>query len=99
MHDSHMLTRHNEIRNWVCDRQGIPAIARIRDRFGAQRAQLRLSFQRKRRGDAERVKVDDGMSPVSWTAWLAELDRQNLALKVSAGPEPDFEFVERHDAN
>jgi hypothetical protein len=95
MHDSHTLTRHNDIRNWVSDRRGIPAIARVRDRFGEQRSRLCLSFERQRRNNAERGKIDDGMSPCSWTAWLAELDRQNLALKVGAGPEPSFEFVER----
>ena len=99
MHDSHTLTRHHDIRNWVSDRRGIPAIARIRDRFGEQRAQLRLSFERQRRNNADRAKTDDGMSPCSWTAWLAELDRQNLALKVSAGPEASFEFVDRREMN
>ena len=39
------------------------------------------------------------MSPVSWAAWLAELDRQRLALKVSNQKTPDFEFVEREEAN
>jgi hypothetical protein len=34
--------------------------------------------------------------PVSWTAWLAELDRRHLALRVS---DRDFEFVERRELN
>jgi hypothetical protein len=33
---------------------------------------------------------------VSWTAWLAELDRQQLALRVV---DEDFEFVDRKDLN
>ena len=37
--------------------------------------------------------------PVSWSAWLAELDRRHLALKVSDRQSPDFEFVERKDLN
>jgi hypothetical protein len=37
------------------------------------------------------------MTPVSWTAWLAELDRQHLALRVSQDEE--FEFVERKELN
>jgi hypothetical protein len=44
-------------------------------------------------------RVDDGLMPVSWTAWLAELDRRHLALKVSDRQSPDFEFVERKDLN
>lgn len=92
----HTLTRHRDIQNWVTDRHGIPAIARVRNQFGEEHAQLKLSFQKraKRRMESQ----DDGMSPCSWTAWLAELDRQHLALKVD--PTADaFELVERRDAN
>jgi hypothetical protein len=38
------------------------------------------------------------MSPCSWTAWLAELDRQQLALKVDPAADK-FELVERNAAN
>ena len=42
--------------------------------------------------------LDGDMSPCSWNAWLAELDRQQLALKI--GPEADgFELVERNQSN
>lgn len=92
----HTLTRHRDIQNWVTDRQGIPAIARIRNRFGEERAQLRLSFQRREKDQLQ--SQDDGMSPCSWTAWLAELDRQQLALKVDLSAD-DFELVERREAN
>ena len=93
---NHMLTRHRDIQNWVTDRHGIPAITRIRNRFGEERAQLRLSFQRGIKRQIE--SQDDGMSPVSWTAWLAELDRQQLALKVDPTAD-DFELVERGQPN
>ena len=92
----HTLTRHRDIQNWVTDRQGIPAIARVRNRYGEERAQLRLSFQM--RAKTELTSQDDGMSPCSWTAWLAELDRQQLALKVDLAAD-DFELVERREAN
>lgn len=78
----HMLTRHRDIQNWVTDRHGIPAIALVRNRFGEERAQLRLSFQRRSKTGAGLASQDEGMSPCSWTAWLAELDRQQLALQV-----------------
>ncbi len=43
--------------------------------------------------------VDQGASPISWTAWLAELDRQQLALRVTEEGEIDYEFVERKSLN
>jgi hypothetical protein len=93
MTDVHTLTRHRDIQNWVTDRRGIPAIARVRNRFGEERAQLRLSFQRVQAAKSDPASQDDGMAPVSWTAWLAELDRQQLALKVDKAD--SFELVER----
>jgi hypothetical protein len=74
MSQSHMLTRHRDIQNWVNDQRGTPAIARVRNTFGQERAQLKLRFARATEG-----KLDEGMSPCSWSAWLAELDRQQLA--------------------
>lgn len=94
----HTLTRHRDIQNWVTDRQGIPAIARVRNRFGEERSELKLSFERNRNAKADMAQLDDGMSPCSWTAWLAELDRQQLALKIDLGAD-GFELVERRTAN
>lgn len=98
MTQNHMLTRHRDIQNWVTDRKGIPAIARVRNRFGEEHAQLKLSFKQHERDKADLASQDDGMSPCSWTAWLAELDRQQLALRVdpAAG---GCELVERGQAN
>ncbi|HTN63662.1 MAG TPA: hypothetical protein VL147_19265 [Devosia sp.] len=98
MDDIHTLTRHRDIQNWVTDRQGIPAIARVRNRFGELHSQLKLRFDRIDRTKVDLNSQDDGMSPVSWTAWLAELDRQQLALKVSGSTTDGFELVERRDA-
>jgi hypothetical protein len=92
MKQTHMLTRHRDIQNWVTDRRGRPAIARVRDRFGDERAQLKLRFSQHDEG-----REDSGMSPCSWTAWLAELDRQHLALKVD--PAGDCELVSRQVMN
>jgi hypothetical protein len=99
MDNSHTLTRHRDIQNWVTDHKGIPAIARVRDNYGSMRARLCLSFERQRRAAESRAALDDGMSPCSWSAWLAELDRQRLALKVTASAEPQFEFVDRREMN
>lgn len=96
MNDVHTLTRHRDIQNWVTDRHGIPAMTSVRNRFGEVRAQLKLSFARTDRAKTDLASQDDGMSPCSWTAWLAELDRQQLALKVVGTEADDFELVERH---
>jgi hypothetical protein len=94
---THTLTRHKDIQNWVAGRNGLPAIRRIPDRFGVMRPRLMLNFARHRSPPSVPPSVDDGMSPVSWNAWLAELDRQQLALRVSQ--DEDFEFIERKELN
>jgi hypothetical protein len=89
------LTHHREMQDWVTTHQGIPDFSRVRNRFGEERAQLKLSFQRVKKLDP--ASEIDGISPCSWTAWLAELDRQQLALKVD--PMADqFELVRRLDS-
>lgn len=89
---THTLTRHSDIQSWVTDRKGIPAFARIRNRFGEEKSKLLLRFVRSQGGT-----LDDGMSPCSWTAWFAELDRQQLALKVNQAG--DCELVPRATLN
>ncbi|MEO9296921.1 hypothetical protein [Devosia alba] len=94
------LIGHSDIRTWVANRHGVPAIARVRNRFGEERAQLKLRFGRAGKSSPPSPVADEtaGLSPCSWVAWLAELDRQQLALKVE--PDADgFEFVERRDDN
>lgn len=95
MSDDHTLTRHRDIRNWVTDRRGNPAIASVRNRFGEVHSQLKLRFDRIGRTKPDPGIEDDGVSPCSWTAWLAELDRQQLALKVNGHNTDAFELVER----
>ncbi len=92
MAQAHMLTRHRDIRNWVLDRKGSPAIARIRNVFGEEHSQLKLRFARDNEG-----REDAGMSPCSWAAWLAELDRQQLALRVE--PTGECDLVSRQNMN
>lgn len=94
--NTHTLTEHRDIQNWVTARMGRPAIRRVPDPTGQVRARLALNFARPQ-APTETPSQDDGMSPCSWTAWLAELDRQNLALRVS--DKAAFEFVARRDLN
>jgi hypothetical protein len=97
--NTHTLVRHTDIQNWVSARKGQPAISRIPDRMGMMKSKLTLSFELDQANPTETPSQDDGMSPVSWSAWLAELDRQNLALRVSGEKPASYEFVERRDLN
>ena len=85
---------HRDIKKWVGGHHGHPAIRRVPDRLGEMKARLTLNFPR-RRILRETPSQDDGISPCSWSAWLAELDRQKLALKVLDKNQPAFELVER----
>lgn len=98
--NAHTLTRHRDIQTWVSDHRGTPAIRRLPNRFGRVESRLELTFRApKAAPQAGMPCVDDGLSPVSWAAWLAELDRRQLALRVSDRQEPSFEFVPRRDLN
>lgn len=97
MSHTQTLVQHRDIQNWVTARHGMPAISRVPNSMGQIRARLALSFSKARARPETMPGMDDGMSPVSWKAWLAELDRQHLALKVSNQKTPDFEFVQRQD--
>ena len=98
MTHAHTLTRHRDIQAWVTDRHGMPAIERAPNSFGEVHSRLALKFRRPER-PAGMPSVDQGATPVSWHAWLAELDRQQLALRVSPDSETDYEFVERKSLN
>ena len=98
--NTHTLTRHRDIQQWVSDRHGAPAIRRVPNRFGETRARLDLIFRApKALPEAGMPRVDDGVSPVSWTAWLAELDRRQLALRVGDRQSTEFELVPRKEMN
>ena len=98
MTHAHTLTRHRDIQAWVAERRGLPAMVRAPNSFGEMHAQLALRFDRPAR-PVGMPATDQGASPVSWSAWLAELDRQQLALRVSEDGETEYEFVERKTLN
>ena len=95
---THTLVHHRDIQNWVSARKGQPAFKQVLDPFGQPNASLDLAFGHEETL-ADTPGVDSGMSPCSWTAWLAELDRQRLALKVADGNTPIYEFVPRGRQN
>lgn len=95
---AHTLTRHKDIQAWVAERRGLPAMVHGRNNFGEFRARLALRFAQPPRPEGM-PGVDQGESPVSWAAWLAELDRQQLALRVAEGTGSDYELVDRKSLN
>lgn len=95
---AHTLTRHRDIQNWVSRNHGTPAILRVPNMRGQMEPRLTLKFGAAA-APAGHPSVDDGLSPVSWTAWLAELDRRQLALRVVDRKQPAFEFVELRELN
>lgn len=98
--NTHTLTRHRDIQSWAADHHGTPAIRRVANRFGGVEAKLELTFATpKAPPEAGMPRTDDGLSPVSWTAWLAELDRRQLAVRVSDRQKPDYELIERKELN
>jgi hypothetical protein len=98
MTHAHTLLRHRDIQAWVAERRGLPAVASGHNRFGELHARLALKFDRPARPEGMPA-VDQELSPVSWSAWLAELDRQQLALRVSEDGDTEYEFVERKALN
>ena len=97
MNMTHTLTRHRDIQAWVAEHKGLPAIRRMPDKFGEIRSRLTLRFSPPATDSIP--ALDEGLSPVSWAAWLAELDRQRLALKITDQDKPAFEFVELEELN
>ena len=98
MADRHTLTTHRAIQAWATGRRGTPAIIPDNDRLGQKKPRLALRFTAPDRPRGL-PRVDQGASPVSWNAWFAELDRQQLALRVSGTTEPSYELVERKSLN
>jgi len=94
----HTLVRHQDIQKWVSSRNGMPAITPGRDDIGLLKPKLGLSFGHRAK-PRDMPTLDDGLSPIAWSAWLAELDRQHLALRVSDKDTPEFEFVDRRELN
>jgi hypothetical protein len=98
MTHAHTLTRHRDIQAWVADHKGMPAMQPQTTPFGQFRARLALRFERPARPKGM-PNIDQGGSPVSWAAWLAELDRQQLALRVFDDGEAEYELIERKSLN
>lgn len=91
---AHLLIAHHDIQDWVGQHNGLPAMQRVPNAYGLGRAELSLRF---RGPDAPEAmpSLDDGAAPCAWSAWLAELDRQHLAVRITDPDGPAYELVPR----
>jgi hypothetical protein len=96
-----VLSKGDDIREWAEARGGSPMVADIPDPTG-DRMLLQISFgQHYLNADTNEGpdRATGGFRLVSWDEWLAELDRQDLAIKVNDDMpgvlDNDFRFVDR----
>lgn len=100
---SKILTNAADIRQWVEARAGNPVMLDTPDGTRS-RTLLQLTFGQHLLNSDENEGPDrpGGYELASWDDWLAELDRQGLALKVSDDPsggnEHEYTFVNRSGA-
>ncbi len=95
-----ILHRHEDIRDWAIARGGAPMLESIPDGSHDQ-VLLQLTFGQ----HALNADTNEGPDPISgyelvgWDEWLAELERQKLALKVNdvvpGALDHGYEFVPR----
>lgn len=95
------LTQPEDVRQWVEARAGAPMSMDVPDGSGDSRTLLNITFgQHALNADAnEGPDRVTGFALSAWDEWLAELDRQGLAIRVhdeTPGTlDNDFEFVAR----
>jgi len=72
-HGSHVLTDHDEIREWAEERGATPSCVKGTGKRGGM-GMLRLDFPG--------FTGEDSLQPVDWDEWLEEFDNNKLALLV-----------------
>jgi hypothetical protein len=96
-----VLVDHEAVKLWAEARGGNPMMEDQPDGRGGSRSLLQITFGQHALNADENEGPDPivGFELVSWDDWLAEFDRQGMALKVNdeqPGIEDnDFEFVAR----
>jgi hypothetical protein len=95
------LTKPADIRQWVEARAGAPMTMDMPDGNGETRTLLNITFGQHALNADENEGPDriGGFELAAWEDWLAELDRQGLAIRVRDEQpgtlDNEFEFVTR----
>ncbi|HHY49626.1 MAG TPA: hypothetical protein GYA10_07750 [Alphaproteobacteria bacterium] len=97
---SRILTKPEDIRQWAEARGGYPLLMEIPS-GSRSRTVLQIAFGQDQLNSAESQGQDrpGGFELVGWDEWIAALEQENLALRVSDDPaggrEAEFDFVPR----
>ena len=95
-----VLTEPEDIRLWAEARGGYPLLMEIPS-GSRSRTVLQLAFGQDQLNSAEAHGQErvGGFELVGWDEWIAALEQENLALRVSDDPsggrEAEFDFVPR----
>ena len=98
---SKVITAHDELRQWAEARGGNPMAMDVPDGTGESRTLLQITFGQHALNADENEGPDriGGFDLIGWDDWIAELDKQGLAIRVrDEAPgqlDNDFEFVAR----
>lgn len=97
---SRILTEAQDIRQWAEARGGYPMLMEIQSGTRT-RTVLQIAFGQDQLNSGESQGQDrpGGFELVGWDEWIAALEQENLALRVSddvsGGREAEFDFVRR----
>jgi hypothetical protein len=96
-----LLTKHQDIRQWVEARAGNPLLMDMPDGAGGTRQLLQITFGQHFLNADENEGPDrpGGWELVGWDDWFAALEAQELGVLVSddpsGGSENEFQIVAR----
>ena len=97
---SRILTKPEDIRQWAEARGGYPLLMEVQSGTRSRNV-LQIAFGRDALNTVESQGQDrpGGFELVGWDEWIAALEQENLALRVSDDPsgghEAEFDFVPR----
>lgn len=100
---SRILTKPEDIRQWAEARGGYPMLMEVPS-GSRSRTVLQITFGQDalNTGESQGQDRPGGFELVGWDEWIAALEQENLAIRVSDDPsggrEAEFDFVQRDEA-
>ena len=100
---SKILTKAEDIRQWAEARGGNPMLMEVQSGTRS-RSVLQIAFGQDalNTGESQGQDRPGGFELVGWDEWIAALEAENLAIRVSddlaGGREAEFDFVPRDEA-